>query len=130
MKHLFKFLIFGVVFLGLLYVIKYYNIYYPIQIVTTNRSTELSVVGEGKMEVVPDTAYIDLGVTVDNAKTVEAAQKTISETNNKIVEAVKGLNVDKSDIKTSNYSIYPNYVYEGSSNRITGYNGNVTITVR
>ena len=33
-------------------------------------------------------------------------------------------------MKTTNYSVYPNYVYDNNVNRITGYNGNVTVTVK
>jgi len=43
---------------------------------------------------------------------------------------MKKLNLKKENIKTSNYSIYPNYVYEKDQNRITGYNGSVTISIK
>lgn len=125
-----KLILFPIVLLVVLVIIKNYNIYYPIQIVTTNKSTELSVIGEGKVEVIPDTAYVDLGVTVSNVKTVEAAQKTISDANNKLVSSLKELGIPKEDISTSNFSTFPNYSYEGGQDRIVGYNGNVTISVK
>jgi len=113
-----------------LFLIKWFDISYPLSLTTVTRSGELSVVGEGKTEATPDTAYVDVGITVNNSPTVEMAQKSINDTNNKIVEAMKKLNIKKEDIKTSNYSIYPNYVYEASQNRITGYNGNVSISIK
>jgi hypothetical protein len=99
-------------------------------ITTTNKSTELAVVGEGKVEAVPDIAYVDLGITTNNSPTTDEAQKTINKTNNQIVEAMKKLGISKGDIKTTNYSIYPDHKYEGGQNYINGYNGNVTIQVK
>jgi uncharacterized protein len=113
-----------------LFLIKAFDITYPISVVSSNKATELSVVGEGKVEVTPDVAYVDSGITVNNVKTVEEAQNQINQVNNKIVTAMQQLGVQKADIKTSNYSINPNYVYEGSESKITGYNGNVTISIK
>lgn len=113
-----------------LFSIKSFDISYPLQITNTTKSSELAVVGEGKVDVVPDSASVSVGITVNNAKTVEAAQKTIDETNNKIIDAMKNLGIDKKDITTSNYSINPNYSYEGGKNSISGYNGNVNLTIK
>jgi hypothetical protein len=119
----------AVVFVFLV-LIKFFDISYPLMVVNTTRSTELSVVGEGKVEVVPDIAHVDLGITVNNAASVNEAQKKINDVNNSIVSAMAGLGIKKTDIKTSNYSIYPEYSYEGGTNRITGYNGNVSIKIK
>lgn len=112
-----------------LLLIKLLNISYPVSITSTSRSSELAVVGEGKVDVIPDRAYVDVGITVDNATSVSAAQKSINTINNEIVKQLKTIGIQKGDIKTSNYSIYPNYIYEGSQNVLDGYNGNVTISV-
>ncbi len=113
-----------------LYLIKIFDIAYPLTLVTTNKSSELAVVGEGKVEVTPDTAYVDTGITVDKASSVVEAQKKINETNNKIINALREIGIEKADIKTSNYSIYPSYKYENSGNKIDGYNGNATIEIK
>lgn len=115
--------------LGLL-TIKFFNISYPMTIVNTTQSSELAVVGEGKVEVTPDTAYIDAGITIDKASSVGEAQKKINEINNKIINALREIGIEKADIKTSNYSINPNYKYENNENRVDGYNGNVTIEIK
>ncbi len=106
------------------------NLALPLTIVSTSRTSELSVVGEGKVDVTPDTAYVDVGVTVENVSTVDTAQKTITEKNNAIVEALKKLNIKEENIKTSNFSIYPNTVYNNGKTSIAGYNGNVTLSVK
>lgn len=113
-----------------LYFIKLFDISYPMTIVTTTRSSELSVVGEGKIDVIPDVAYVDAGVTISNLSTVADVQKNMDEVNNKIIQAMQGLGIKKEDIRTSNYSINPNYSYENNQNNISGYNGNASITVK
>lgn len=117
----------------LLLVIKFLNISYPFTVTTYNKYNELSVVGEGKVDVVPDTAYVDVGITVNGVSKVDDVQKQINDVNNKIVEGVKKLGISKSNITTSNYSVYPEYRYDATQNTqtsISGYNGNVTITVK
>ncbi len=122
----------AVVFISLvaLYLVKIFNISYPLTLVTTSKSSELAVVGEGKVEVTPDTAYVDAGITVNQVASVGEAQKKIDETNNKIIDALREIGIEKGDIKTSNYSIYPNYKYENNDNKIDGYNGNATIEIK
>lgn len=115
-----------VVFL-LLFFIKVFDIAYPVAVSTSMRSSEFSVIGEGKVDVRPDVATVSVGVTVNNAATVEEAQRQMNEVNNKIVAAMNTLKIPKSDIRTSDYSIYPNYGVSGQ--QITGYNGNVSVQI-
>lgn len=113
-----------------LWLINFLDISYPLTIVTTTRSSELSVVGEGKVEAVPDTAYIEAGISIVGAATTQEAQDKIDKINNDIIENVKKLGIKKEDIKTSNYSIYPDYSYEANVNKIKGYNGSVSISIK
>lgn len=113
-----------------LLVIKTLDIAYPFKVTITNTQQDLAVVGEGKVEVVPDTAYVDVGITVNNQTTVAEARKKIDTINTLLIAAVKKLGIDAKEIKTSNYSVYPTYTYENNTSRITGYDGNATITVK
>lgn len=114
-----------------LWVISFFNIAYPLSVTQKNASGELAVVGVGKVDIVPDTASVDLGIVVNDANTVNEAQSKINTVNNAIVEGLKQLGIDKADIKTSNYSISPNYDYsKGGAGTISGYNGNATVTVK
>ncbi|CAN5224264.1 SIMPL domain-containing protein [soil metagenome] len=106
------------------------NLHIPVAVTTTTRSTEMSVIGEGKVEVVPDVAYVDVGITVSQAKTVEAAQNEINTKNNAVLAAMKKLGIDRKNIKTSNYSIYPAYDYDSGKEILTGYSANVTISIK
>ncbi len=107
-----------------------FNLPIPIAVTTTSRSSEMSVIGEGKVEVVPDIAYVDVGISVSRAKTVEVAQTEINSKNKAVLDAMAKLGIDKKNIKTSNYSIYPAYDYESGTEVLNGYNGNVTISIK
>lgn len=128
MKTVINFLTLSVIVIITLFLIKTLDIYYPVRISSTV-SSDFSVVGEGKVEVVPDTAYVDAGISVIEAGSVAQVQKSIDDTNNKIILAMQKLGIEKKDIKTSNYSINPNYSYENNKSGITGYNGNANITI-
>lgn len=130
MKTSINFLIIAVIVIFTLAIIRIFNISYPVEVTNTSRSSELSVVGEGKVEVAPDTAYVEAGISVIEAASVAQVQKSIDDANNKIIAAMQKLGIDKKDIKTSNYSINPNYSYENNKNGITGYNGNASITIK
>ncbi len=95
-------------------------------------SGELSVVGEGKVDVVPDTAEVSAGIVVQDAKTVQDAEQKINEVNNKIIAAAIALGIPKENIKTSSYSINPNYGFgpPGVSATPTTYTGNATVTIK
>ncbi|HVZ11574.1 MAG TPA: SIMPL domain-containing protein [Patescibacteria group bacterium] len=104
----------------------------PITITNKTETSEFSVTGEGKVDVVPDTAEISAGIQVNDAKTSDEAEQKVSEENNKIIAAVEAVGVKKEDIKTSNYSINPNVVYEpfGGKPSNNGYAGNATVTIK
>ncbi|KXK11085.1 MAG: 26 kDa periplasmic immunogenic protein precursor [Microgenomates bacterium OLB23] len=118
----------GITLIGLL-LIKELDIAYPLEVRTAPRSSELSVMGEGKVEAVPDTATVTVGISVANAAAVADAQARINEVNNKIIASMKEINIPAADIKTSNYSIYPSYANEPQQ-KISGYSGNVSVTIK
>lgn len=114
-----------------LWFVNFFNISYPLTITQKQASGELAVVGVGKVDIVPDTASVDLGIVINDAKTIDEAQGKINTVNNAIVENIKQLGIGAGDIKTSNYSITPNYDYsKGGTGVITGYNGNTTVTIK
>lgn len=73
---------------------------------TTNKSDAFTVSAEGKVVVKPDTAQISLGVQTEG-NTVKLAQDQANKVINDITAAVKQLGVADKDIKTTNYSVYP-----------------------
>jgi uncharacterized protein YggE len=101
------------------------------QISTNTRST-FDAKGEAKIVTEPDQAEVRLGIAV-NESTVKVAQDRANGIINAINAKMGELGIDKKNIKTENYSLYPNYDYQpGSNQRITGYavNANLVITIQ
>lgn len=101
---------------------------FSINSVTTTKTDLFSVSGTGKATVVPDTAKLSLGITI-NQPTVVAAQTEANRVMNQITSDVKTLGIDEKKIKTINYSVYPNYDYSAGSQRIRDYNVSATLEV-
>lgn len=88
----------------------------------------ITVSGEGKIKVKPDTASLNIGVQA----TESTASKALAQANESaaaLIAALKGAGVGDDDIVTSGLYVYPQY---GNSNYITGYqaSNSVTVTVR
>ncbi len=97
--------------------------------ITTNKASTFDVTGESKMTTVPDQAEVRLGITVTE-NTVKGAQDRANTIINTINSELGSLGIEKKDIQTENYSLYPNYDYQsGSPQRITSYNVNANLVV-
>lgn len=70
----------------------------------------VTVSGEGEEFAVPDIATFSFGV-IEQAKTVEAAQKTATEKMNAVLDYLKGEGIEDKDIRTTGYNVYPRYDY-------------------
>lgn len=110
---------------------------FNINSVTTSKSDAFSVTGEGRVEAAADSATVRLGV-VARAATAEAAREALNSNINRVIEQIEALGVPKSNIKTENFNIYPEYgdtrplpanTPVSDQNRITGYNANTNISV-
>ncbi len=95
------------------------------------RIPSITASGKGEVMVTPDTAYINVGVTTQNAD-AKMASDLNSAKMNALFDAVKAVGIADEDIKTVNYSINPMYDYSNSKPTITGYTASniVRITVR
>lgn len=71
----------------------------------------ISVTGEGEVLAVPDIGQFSFSVTA-KAPTAAEAQSQAAEANNAILSYLKEQGVEDKDIKTEQYSLYPNYRYE------------------
>ncbi len=111
-----------VVFFVLLFV--YTKFLGPIPFTVNNINTTTTDVfqstGTGKASAAPDEALISLGVTTQGTN-VEQAQNSANAASTKIINALKAQGVEEEKIKTTNYSINPNYSFTGDNQRITGY---------
>lgn len=109
------------IFLGLFLYTKLVGpIPFSVNSVTTNKSDVFSVTGEGKATAIPDTAQLSLGVT-KTSTTVASAQEQANTAANKIIEDLKNLGIAEKNIRTTNYSVSPNYDFSRGGQNITGY---------
>ena len=79
-----------------------------VQSVTTTQTNLFSADGQGQATAVPDQATIDAGVT-QSSQTVADGQNKVNAQAQKIINAIKALGISEKDIKTTNYSVSPNY---------------------
>lgn len=99
---------------------------FSVNSVNTTKTDMFTSQGQGEVTAVPDTATIDAGVTQTAVNVSDAKSKT-DEAIKKILGDVKNLGISDSDIKTTNYSVTPNYSNEimpmiaGRTQNITGY---------
>ena len=70
----------------------------------------MSVNGVGQIFLSPDIAYIYIGVHTEKDTAAEAVAANNDETQ-RVIEALKKAGVDANDIRTTNFSIWPNQQY-------------------
>lgn len=96
--------------------------------VTTEKFGTFDVQGKVELEAIPDQAIVTLGFTITE-QTVESAQTQANQVTKNIMSSVKNLGVTDADMKTVNYSIYPEYDYSELGQRVIGYRVNNTVQV-
>ncbi|MFL6255348.1 MAG: SIMPL domain-containing protein [Pyrinomonadaceae bacterium] len=94
-------------------------------------SVRVVVMGEAYVQAQPDTAVLTVAVVTQNASASEAQAENASKTD-AVVRAVRAAAGTGAEVKTSGYSLQPQYVYkEGAPPALTSYiarNG-VTVTL-
>jgi uncharacterized protein len=73
----------------------------------------INVNGTGMVNVAPDIAYISIGVHTE-ADTAENAVAQNNALTQKVIDAIKAQGVADKDIRTNNFSIYPNQKYDAN----------------
>jgi uncharacterized protein YggE len=79
----------------------------------------LNVTGTGTVTLTPDVAYINIGVHTESATASEAVAGNNAQTQ-KVIAALTQSAVDPKDIRTTNFSIYPNTQYDPQTNQKLG----------
>jgi uncharacterized protein YggE len=94
----------------------------------------ISVSGSGTAYLVPDIAYIYVGVHTEKPSAAEAVDENNAQTQ-KMIQALKDFGIDAKDIRTTNFSIYPQDKYDPMTGTSTGQktymvDNTVYVTVR
>ncbi|MFZ3054718.1 MAG: SIMPL domain-containing protein [Minisyncoccales bacterium] len=97
----------------------------------SNDNDVISVTGTGEVYVTPDIGLVDMSV-VSKSIEVSTATTESSEKMNKIIEYLKGNNVEEKDIKTTSFNISPVYSWEDKTGKriLDGYEVTQTIEVK
>ncbi len=89
----------------------------------------VTVTASGTVQLTPDMATVTLGV-MTREETAQKAQEENGRTVQKVTDVLKEKGVAEESIRTSHYSMYPQYDYYGDGERVlTGYVVSMTITV-
>jgi uncharacterized protein YggE len=89
----------------------------------------ITVKGDGRVKVKPDTATLSVGVQA-TARTATEALTQANASAAALIAALKAGGVDSDDIATSGLSIYPQYSQGGVAVSAYQASNNVTVTVR
>ncbi len=91
----------------------------------------MMVFGEGTVSVQPDQAVIMIGASTENRE-LRKAQAENAEIIKNVQNAVQGLGISQDQMRTSEYSIYPQYDYIDGKQQFRGYRVDhlLNITVR
>jgi uncharacterized protein len=93
----------------------------------------ISVVGSGQVYLVPDVAYIYVGVH-SQSENVTTALNSNNDQAKKVTDALKELGVEQKDIQTTSFNIYPQQQFEPGTGTVTGtlymVDNTVYVTVR
>lgn len=117
-----------VVFFILLFVFARWGPAINFSTTTQTKGDPFVVTGEGKVFVTPDIAKITVGIQ-DSGTSLKAVQDNVNKKSAALTDAVKNLGVKKEDIKTTSYNLYPQYDYQNSPNRLTGYQVSTTYEI-
>jgi uncharacterized protein YggE len=94
------------------------------------RVPSITVNGEAMISAEPDQAQIDIGV-VTQARSAPEASKENAERLSRVLTEVKKLSGKSDEVKTSGYSLTPNYRYpQGGKPEIVGYTASNTVRIK
>lgn len=77
----------------------------------------ITVTGTGMITMTPDLAYIYIGVQTEDASATVAMELNNTQAQ-AVIDEIKSFGVEAKDIQTTNFSIYPNPVYDEFYNEI------------
>ena len=101
----------------------------------TTSDSGINVTGVGSTDAKPDLSIVNVGVET-RGETVASARAQAVSSMSKVLTSLKKNDVDAKDVHTSNFSIYPEYVYEDvpgkrySVQKLIGYRVSNAVTVK
>jgi len=106
----------GSIFIALFFLLVFFKINGPIPLsvsqTTVEKTTTFDVTESAEKEIVPDEAVVTLGIQVSSPN-ISSTQEQANTVINSITDKLLELGIKEGDIKTTNYTIYPNYREDG-----------------
>lgn len=118
-----------VLFFILLFVYSKFGPSLPISVLTQTKGEPMMVSDTGKVSVVPDIAKVTLGIDVQG-QNLKQIQNEVNTKSKALTDSLKKLGIAEKDIKTTNYSVNPEYDYTNSPYKINGYRVTTTYEVK
>lgn len=94
----------------------------------TERDT-ITIQGEGKAAAVPDIGQITVSIVTEQ-KDAAAAMEANNTQFNKLVEALRQAGIEKQDMTTSAYNVYPKYEWPDGRQVLIGYEVSQSLSVK
>ncbi len=94
-----------------------------------DRVPGISVSGEGRVTGTPDTLTVNVGVSVLR-DTVDAAVQDAARLAQDLIDAVAAEDIPEEDVRTIDYSIFPEWDYQGERQTLRGYRVNNSLEVK
>lgn len=94
----------------------------------TEKDTGITVADTAEVKGKPDTAYVTFGVATSNRIAALAAEQNAEKTD-KVIKALVEAGISKSDIKTDDYSFYPQMDYDKDPPKVVGYRASNQVKV-
>jgi uncharacterized protein YggE len=88
----------------------------------------IQITGTGSVRAEPDIATVRVGVTADDANAQEAVARNTAATQ-KVVRELEAAAIEKKDLKTSNFSVFPQYRTDNDKKQTLTYRASNTVTV-
>jgi hypothetical protein len=97
---------------------------------TIGEIPSISIQGEGSIFVKPDVAIVEAGVEVDRV-TVSAATARNTEITNAILAFLKESGIEKRDLRTTQYNVFPRYETDRDGQRtLKGYTVSQSVRIK
>ena len=88
----------------------------------------ITVQGTGRVTVTPDLGTISFGVTQEGPEAGEV-QSALAEQANLVKDAVLEAGLPEEQFSTAGIQLYPEYDYSSGSEKLTGYRGQISMTI-
>lgn len=109
-----------IIFFVLLFIYSKFGPSLPVSVLTQTKGEPMMVSETGKVTAVPDIAKVSFGIE-EQGQSLKQVQSAVNTKSKNLTDALKKLGINEKDIKTTNYSVSPEYDYQSTPFRINGY---------